>query len=517
MGFLEERDLSDVPNIGEYYKGKTIFITGGSGFMGKVLLEKLLYSCSDLDRIYVLLRSKKGVKPEDRLATLYASECFSRLRKEKPGLFESKVFFIAGDCSEIGLGMSEEDRALIINRTHIVFHVAASVRFDDTLKVAARLNLRGTREVVELAKEIKNLEVLVHVSTSYANTNRETIDEVVYPPHANWRDTLEVCEKLDEETLKHLTPKYLGQLPNTYVFTKQLAEHVVYEQKGKLPVIIARPSIVISAVDEPIPGWIENFNGPIGILIASGKGILRSVYSDPDLSADYIPVDIAIKMFIAGAWLRGTKKLEATDEVEVYHCSSSHMATMTVGDIVDNGKAILREIPFDNVLWPGDGGVTKSRLDYNLRVLFLHLLPAILVDLVLRILGKKPMLFKIQRRIYTANIALHPYLTQQWKFLNNNLLALRDKIKLEDKNMFYYAMELVDQFEYFKTGAKAGKIYLLKEKLEDLPKAKAHFRRMVILDKTLKFAFYASIAWYVYSRDILFTAFNFIYNALIGL
>ncbi|XP_045529419.1 fatty acyl-CoA reductase 1-like [Pieris brassicae] len=517
MGFLEERDLSDVPNIREYYKGKTIFVTGGSGYMGKVLLEKLLYSCSDLDRIYVLLRSKKGVKPEDRLATLYASECFSRLRKEKPGLFESKVFFIAGDCSEIGLGMSEEDRALIVNRAHIVFHVAASVRFDDTLKVAARLNLRGTRELVELAKEIKNLEVLLHVSTSYANTNREIIDEVVYPAHADWRDTLEVCEKLDEETLKHLTPKYIGELPNTYVFTKQLAEHVVYEQKGKLPVIIARPSIVISAVEEPVPGWIENFNGPIGLLMASGKGILRSVYSDPELAADYIPVDMAIKMFIAGAWLRGTKKLEATDDVEVYHCSSSHMFIMTVREIVENGKAILKEIPFDNILWAGVGSVTKSRLNYNLRILFLHLLPALLVDLVLRIIGKKPMLLKIQRRIYTANIALHPYLTQQWKFLNNNLLALRDKIKIEDKKMFYYAMEMVDQLEYFRTGAKAGKIYLLKEKLEDLPKARAHYRKMVILDKTLKIAVYAAVAWYVYSRDILITALSYTYNALFGL
>ncbi|XP_047513279.1 fatty acyl-CoA reductase 1-like isoform X2 [Pieris napi] len=517
MGFLEEQDLSNVPSITEYYKGKTIFVTGGSGFMGKVLLEKLLYSCSDLDRIYVLLRSKKGVNPEDRLAALYASECFSRLRKEKPGLFESKVFFIAGDCSEIGLGMSEEDRALIVNRAHIVFHVAASVRFDDTLKVAAGLNLRGTRELVELAKEIRNLEVLLHVSTSYANTNRDPIDEVVYPPHANWRDTLEVCEKMDEETLKHLTPKYLGELPNTYVFTKQLAEHVVYEQKGKLPVIIARPSIVISAIEEPLPGWIENFNGPVGILIASGKGILRSVYSDPDLAADYIPVDVAIKMFIAGAWLRGTKKLEATDEVEVYHCSSSHMQIMTVGEIVENGKEILNEIPLDNVLWAQDGGVTKSRLYYNLRVLLFHLLPAILVDLVLRIIGRKPMLFKIQRRIYTANIALHPYLTQQWKFLNKNLLALREKLKLEDKKMFNYAVEMVDQLEYFKTGVRAGKMYLLNEKLEDLPKAKAHYRRMVILDKTLRIALYSAVAWYVYSRDILFTALSYTYNAIIGL
>lgn len=42
--------------------------------MGKVLVEKLLYSCSDLDRIYLLLRNKRGVKAEDRLAALYSSK-----------------------------------------------------------------------------------------------------------------------------------------------------------------------------------------------------------------------------------------------------------------------------------------------------------------------------------------------------------------------------------------------------------------------------------------------------------
>lgn len=44
-----------------------------AGFMGKVLVEKLLYSCSELDRIYLLLRTKKNVKSEDRLQDIYSS------------------------------------------------------------------------------------------------------------------------------------------------------------------------------------------------------------------------------------------------------------------------------------------------------------------------------------------------------------------------------------------------------------------------------------------------------------
>lgn len=53
--------------IPEFFTGKTIFITGGSGFIGKVLIEKLLRSCPDLAQIYVLMRPKKGKSQEERL------------------------------------------------------------------------------------------------------------------------------------------------------------------------------------------------------------------------------------------------------------------------------------------------------------------------------------------------------------------------------------------------------------------------------------------------------------------
>lgn len=46
--------------IQEFYKGKNVFITGATGFLGKILLEKLLRSCSGVENIYVLVRSKKG-------------------------------------------------------------------------------------------------------------------------------------------------------------------------------------------------------------------------------------------------------------------------------------------------------------------------------------------------------------------------------------------------------------------------------------------------------------------------
>ena len=45
--------------IKELYKGKTIFLSGTTGFIGKVVLEKLLRSTPDVKRIYIMVRTKK--------------------------------------------------------------------------------------------------------------------------------------------------------------------------------------------------------------------------------------------------------------------------------------------------------------------------------------------------------------------------------------------------------------------------------------------------------------------------
>lgn len=60
--------MSELNSVQKFYKDKTIFVTGASGFMGKVLMEKLLYSCSELKEIVILMRPKRGKTEIERVA-----------------------------------------------------------------------------------------------------------------------------------------------------------------------------------------------------------------------------------------------------------------------------------------------------------------------------------------------------------------------------------------------------------------------------------------------------------------
>lgn len=59
--------------VGQFYAGRSLLVTGASGFMGKVLVEKLLYACPDIKQIFILMRPKRGKSVEARMDDMYKS------------------------------------------------------------------------------------------------------------------------------------------------------------------------------------------------------------------------------------------------------------------------------------------------------------------------------------------------------------------------------------------------------------------------------------------------------------
>lgn len=226
-----------------FYRDKCIFLTGGTGFLGQLFVEKLLRT--GVRRIYVLARPKRGVSTAERLANTFCGDVFARLRAEDPQYMD-RVHAIDGNMGELRLGISDSDWAELVQNVQIVLHSAAEVRFDESLQHLLLVNLRGTREVLRLAESMERLEVVVHISTAYAHCPHSNIEERFYEVPMEPEHMILLAERLtdlDEKSFAELSDKLIEPWPNTYTYTKALAEELVRTFGKRIPVVVIRPSI----------------------------------------------------------------------------------------------------------------------------------------------------------------------------------------------------------------------------------------------------------------------------------
>lgn len=241
-------------NIAEFYKNKSIFITGGTGFVGIALVEKILRSCPDVKKVYLLMRPKKGKEIQERLEDITKNSVFAVLLQQTSSDIFQKLVAVAGDVGEENLGLSAADRQLLVDNVNVVIHSAATLDFQASLKPTVFINLLGTRRVMQLCQEIKNLSSMVHISSAFVNAFLLETEEKLYPAPGDAEKVIELAKSKEDKELDELTPGLIKDHPNTYTFTKHLAEHEVNKCASKFPCGIVRPSMITAAWNEPIPG-----------------------------------------------------------------------------------------------------------------------------------------------------------------------------------------------------------------------------------------------------------------------
>lgn len=466
--------MTSLPTIPEFYNGRSVLITGATGFMGKALVEKLLRSCPDLKTCYILIRPKKGKDIEQRLEELLNSKLFNKLRSDQPD-FRHKVVPITGDILHSNLGISQSDEKLLIENTTIVFHSAATVKFDEEMKLSVEMNVVGVQRVIEFCKKLKKVEAFVHVSTAYANCDKKNVDESIYEPPLHPRKLMDAVEWMDKDVLETLTPKMVGSRPNTYTYTKAVAEYLIKEDHGDLPTTIVRPSIVGASCHEPEPGWVDNFNGPTGLLAAIGNGVLRIMKGDFDATADIIPVDLACNLMIAAAWYRGTHK---SNDIPVFHSTTGSINRLTWGNVERMSYEYFMKNPVNTVSRIPNPRFTKSAVWHDLNILFDHLIPAYLMDFYMWISGKRPIFVKIQDRLRKAVASLDFFTSREWNFSTTNMYMLLSKMSEEDRKVFNFDPKCVDWRSYMEYYCLGTKRFVLKEEIEELPRARKTLRRL---------------------------------------
>jgi long-chain acyl-CoA synthetase len=261
----------------------TVLLTGATGFLGMELLARLIER--DEVEVICLIRAPSASAAAERLATVFA-----RLYDEPPEALE-RVTAIAGDVAAPDLGLAASDREALISTVTSVVHCAASISFDNSLEQARSVNTAGALRMVELSRAIAatgRLRRHLHVSTAYVAGRFQGL----------FRET-----DLD-----------LGQgFRNTYEQSKFDGEKAIGAAAGDLPLLIARPSIIVG---DSRSGWTSAFNVIYWPMRAFSRGLMDEVAIDPDGVADIVPIDYVADGLMAlldDAELGGTVALVAGD------------------------------------------------------------------------------------------------------------------------------------------------------------------------------------------------------------
>ncbi|KAK9295404.1 hypothetical protein QLX08_010260 [Tetragonisca angustula] len=311
--------LNKANSIEAFYDSTAILVTGATGFVGKGILEKLMRACPSIPAIYILIRPKKDQTIKQRLKKLIDDPIYDSVRVKYPSVL-SRIHPVQGDMSLPDLGISPADRTMLIHNMNIVFHVAATVRFNEPLNVAVNTNTKDTARVIQLCKELKHVISIIHVSTAYNNAYLSEIEEKVYTTCLAPSAVVDICESKDKTLIDLLEERILKMYPNTYTFTKNLAEQVLCSSCDSIPVAIVRPSIIGASRKEPCPGWVDNIYGVTAVFLQIGNGILRAMIINKDARLDVVPVDYAIDTIICAAW---HITLHCDTKTKVYNCTSN--------------------------------------------------------------------------------------------------------------------------------------------------------------------------------------------------
>ncbi|KAE8719516.1 Fatty acyl-CoA reductase 1 [Hibiscus syriacus] len=352
---------TELDHVAKFLQGKTILITGATGFLAKVFIEEILRHQPNVNKLYLIMRASDDKSAIQRLYDeVISTELFRVLHETWGSKFDrfisSKVIAIAGDISFENLGVKDFIlREEIQNEIEIIVNVAATTSFSERYDVALDINTFGTFNVLNFGKKCDKLKLFIHVSTAYVcGEQAGMISEKPFYMGETLRQTsnLDIFdekrimeEKLDQlrqqcspnETITRAM-KELGFTraksngwPNTYVFTKAMGEMLLGKFKGDVPLVVIRPSMISSTYKQPFPGWIEGIRTFDSIVVRYGQGTISCFLGNPSSPLDLVPVDMVVNAMLVAMEVHFADN--QTSSETIYHVSSSFRNPLRYSDL----------------------------------------------------------------------------------------------------------------------------------------------------------------------------------------
>ncbi len=312
----------------------TLFVTGFPGFLGSELLPRLLARAPG-DQAVCLVQGKFANLARDRLEELTLTH---------PEI-DRRVRLVEGDITRPDLGLEGGERAALARSTTEVYHLAAVYDLSVPRPVGMKVNVEGTRHVLDYAAACSSLARFQYVSTCYVSGR--------YPG------------VFSEDDLVN------GQrFNNFYEETKYLAEVEVQERMAEgMPATVYRPAIVVG---DSRTGATQKYDGPYYvirlILRQRGVAVVPVVGDTASTRVNLVPADYVIG---AIAYLSGIAKSAG----RVYQLADP--APLSVDELLaEISRAAGRRV----VTVPLPLAVAKGSLDYVPFVYRLLQIPSSSVD-----------------------------------------------------------------------------------------------------------------------------------------
>ena len=202
-------------SITDFFRGKILLITGGTAFLGQPMVAKILTTLPDIQKIYLLIRSRtdttgKHISAQERLENeLLTSDVFAALRRLHGENFEAwaqqKLIAVEGDLTHERLGFSDAEYQRLQNEVQVFINIAGLVDFDPPFDDSLWGNALAAKHVVNFARGCQDA-VFLHISTAYVcGDNPGRVLEELPPPYEHYarqhreKTGMTIPETLSEE------------------------------------------------------------------------------------------------------------------------------------------------------------------------------------------------------------------------------------------------------------------------------------------------------------------------------
>jgi len=342
-------------SVRDSLRGKNVLLIGGTGFIGKVWLANLLADSPEIGKVFLLIRRSRSTTALERFERIVNGSpvfepLFGRFGDGLAKFLAERVEVVEGDVTKPGLGLNPAIKARLGRTLDLVVNSSGLTDFNPDLRDALASNVDAVVHVLDFLHECQHA-ALLHLSTCYVAGARDgRIHEELEPNYTparmpgfdseqEWHDlkalilvtesrsespeiTEELCKQalekrtaakdlhgvaLENQIRKNRVRWLRSQLteagtrraidlgwPNTYTFTKSLAESLIQKRGARLPVAIVRPAIVESSVEKPFRGWNEGINTSASLSYLLGT-YFRQLPTNERKCLDVIPVDLVCR------------------------------------------------------------------------------------------------------------------------------------------------------------------------------------------------------------------------------